>query len=265
MNQRPTMPLRTAAASLLLALVLPACAAAGARAASAAQVTVAVAANFAEAFESLASGFEEETGHRVRTVIGATGTLYAQVVNGAPYDVLLAADRRRPRLLAEGGHGLPATRFTYALGRLALWSADPDLLDRDGARVLREGDFRRLAIANPDLAPYGEAARQVLRALGAWERLRSRIVLGENVGKAFTVVATGNAELGLVALSHVLSPRNRAAGSRWEVPASLYDPIRQDAVVLRHGADNPGAHELVGYLRGPRARAVMERFGYARP
>jgi molybdate transport system substrate-binding protein len=224
---------------------------------------VAVATNFAEAMGHLESGFEAQTGFDIAVVTGSTGKLYAQIINGAPFDAFLAADRERPRLLDENGAAVAGTRFTYAIGRLALWSPDPGRIVGDGAAVLREGDFRRLAMANPVLAPYGLAARETLEALGLRSQLEDRIVLGENIGQAHAMVATGNAELGFVALSYVLSPRNDTPGSRWDVPQSLYSPIRQDAVLLRRGAGNLAATAFIEWLRGAGPRDVIERFGYA--
>lgn len=212
--------------------------------------------------EHLEADFESETGYDVTVISGSTGKLYAQIMNGAPFDVFLAADQERPRLLDKGGAAVGSTRFTYAIGRLSLWSPDPDRIGADGAAVLRDGNFRRLAMANPALAPYGVAARETLEALGVSDRLRDRIVLGENIGQAHAMVATGNAELGFVALSYVLSPRNDTPGSRWDVPQSLYSPIRQDAVLLRRAADNAAAVAFVAWFSGPRARQVVERFGY---
>jgi len=214
----------TGLAALAPALLL---AAAGA---SAGEVTVAVAANAAEAAEALAADFEQRTGHRVTVTVGSTGKLYAQILHGAPFDVFLAADQERPRLLLERGLAVADSRRTYAIGRLVLWSSDPTL--EASAETLRGGSFRWLAIANPDLAPYGAAARATLRELGLWESLRSKIVVGENVGQSFTMAASGNAELGLVALSSVIGPRNGREGSCWEIPEHLHAPIRQDAVLL---------------------------------
>src|SRR5690606_35661455 len=160
------------------------------------------------------------------------------------------------------GLAVEGTRFTYATGRLVLWSVDPDRIPADGPALLRAGGFRRLAMANPELAPYGLAARQTLTALGVLDALEDRIVLGENVGQAHAMVASGNAELGFIALSYVDSPRNRVAGSRWVVPDSLHEPIHQDAVLLVHGEDNSAARDLLAYLRRPEVRAVIESFGY---
>jgi len=223
---------------------------------------VAVATNFAEVMERLEAGFETETEHDLTVVTGSTGKLYAQITNGAPFDVFLAADQERPRLLEEDGSAVVGTRFSYAIGRIALWSPDPGRIGADGAKVLRDGDFRRLAMANPALAPYGVAARETLAALGLSARLEDRIVLGENIGQAHAMVATGNAELGFVALSYVLSPRNETPGSRWDVPQALYSPIRQDCVLLTRAADNVAAAAFVEWLRGDEARRVIERYGY---
>jgi molybdate transport system substrate-binding protein len=232
-------------------------------AAQAEEATVAIAANFAEPMERLQAMFEEQSGHDLTPVIGSTGKLYAQITNGAPFDVLLAADQERPARLVEEEHAVADSRFTYAVGRLALWSADADLIGEGGGAVLRRGAFDHLAIANPELAPYGRAARQTLEALGLWDDLSPKIVQGENIGQTFQMVATGNAELGLVALSYALSERNATPGSRWDVPAELHEAIRQDAVLLAHGSDSPAATGLLAFLRSPEAQAVIERFGYA--
>jgi molybdate transport system substrate-binding protein len=225
-------------------------------------VLVAVAANFVEPLEQIAAAFEAETGHRVTPVSGSSGKLYAQIVNGAPYHLLLAADQARPQRLEAEGHAVSGTRFTYALGRLTLWSPDPQRVAADGAATLRAAQFRRLAMANPALAPYGAAARQTLEALGLAETLAPRIVLGENVAQAHAMVATGNAELGFVALSYVLSPRNPTPGSRWDVPIELYQPIRQDAVLLLRARDNPAAQAFLAFLASPAVRERLGGLGY---
>lgn len=223
---------------------------------------VAVAGNFADVMERIETDFERQSPHGIQVTIGSTGKLYAQIVQGAPFDVLLAADRRYPELLENVGLAVPGTRFTYATGRLVLWSADPRRIARDGAALLREGDVGKLAMANPELAPYGAAARQALMRLGAYDSLRERIVLGENVGQAYALVATGNADLGLVALSSVQSRRTIQPGSRWEVPESLHEPIVQDAVLLMRAEDNSAARDLLAYLRRPEVRELMRGFGY---
>ncbi len=219
-----------------------------------------MAANAAEAVEALAADFEQRTGHRVTVTVGSTGKLYAQILHGAPFDLFLAADQERPRLLVEEGLAVEDSRRTYAIGRLVLWSSDPTL--EASAETLRVGSFRRLAIANPDLAPYGAAARDALRELGLWESLRSRIVLGENVSQSFTMAASGNAELGFVALSSVLSPRNGREGSYWEVPAKLHSPIRQDVVLLERGEGNAAARDFHAFLDTPKALETIESLGF---
>ena len=218
---------------------------------------MAVAANAAEAVEALAAEFEQQSGHRVTISVGSTGKLYAQILHGAPFDVFLAADQERPRLLMEQGLAVQGSRLTYAVGRLVLWSSDRTV--EASAETLRGGSFRRLALANPDLAPYGSAARDTLRELGLWDELRPKIVLGENVGHAFAMTASGNAELGFVALSSVLGRRGR----HWEVPPDLYTPIRQDAVLLKRSAAAPAARGFHRFLGSLEARNVIESFGFA--
>ncbi len=230
--------------------------------APAAEATVAVASNFVHPIEALETLFAAHTGHRLRISSGSTGQLYAQILSGAPYDLFLAADQHRPRLLEERGLTVPGSRFTYAVGLLTLWSADAGRIDEAGPAVLRRGDFRHLAIANPELAPYGLAARQVLQAFGLWDALAPRLVRGQSIAQAFQFVVTGNAELGFVARSQVLSPRNRTPGSRWDVPESLHAPIRQDAVLLARARDNAAANAFMEFLRSTKAAALIRSFGY---
>jgi len=242
------------ALALLLALSPPP--------ARAAEVLVAVAANFAEVIDTLEPVFEDTSGHVLRVSVGSTGKLYAQIKAGAPFHVLLAADQERPaRLLAEG-NAVAGSRFTYAVGRLTLWRADAGRIGNDPVATLLDDDVRYIAIANPDLAPYGAAAREVLGSLGVSDRIAAKTVMGQNIGQTFSMVATGNAQLGLVALSTVLSPRNPQPGSRWDVPADLHAPIRQDAVLLNAGADNPAALAFLAFLQSAPTRDVMARFGY---
>lgn len=196
-------------------------------------------------------------------VAGSSGKLYAQIANGAPFDVFLSADQERPGRLEKEGLAVAGSRFTYATGRLTLWSAEPGRVGRDGAATLRRGEFRRLAIANPALAPYGAAAKQALEKLGLWDRFKDRIVMGETIGQAHAMVASGNAELGFVALSSVLSPRTETKGSRWDVPGDLHAPIRQDAVLLSRAAGNPAARGFLAFLRSEKARGLIESFGYS--
>ena len=227
----------------------------------AAEVSVAVAANFTAPMKQIAAAFERDTGHKAVLAFGSTGKFYAQIVHGAPFQMLLAADDATPARLVQAGLALEATRFTYAVGRLALWSRQPGLVDGQG-EVLHGDAFERLAIADPRLAPYGAAAIETLTALGELQRLRPRFVQGENIAQAYQFVATGNAALGFVALSQVYADGHIAAGSGWIVPDSLHAPIRQDAVILERGADNAAAAALADYLRGDKARAIIRAFGY---
>ncbi len=226
------------------------------------EALVAVAANFAEAAEALREDFEQNTGHRLLLTTGSTGKLYAQISRSAPFHALLSADEKTPALLESERKAVPGSRFTYAVGRLALWSADPGRIGADGRAALLAPSVRHIAIANPALAPYGAAAREALQALEIWEAVRARIVMGENVGQAHSFVATGAAELGFVAYSAVLSPRLREQGSHWEVPGDLYQPIRQDAVLLLPGQDRPVAAAFLEYLHSPAARQTIARYGY---
>jgi molybdate transport system substrate-binding protein len=230
-------------------------------AARAGVVQVAVAANFTAPIKEIASAFEKDTGHKLVASFGPTGGFYAQIHNGAPFEVLLSADDGTPQKLEEEGAGVPGSRFTYAIGKLVLWSARPDYVDGRG-EVLRQGGFRHLAIANPKTAPYGLAATQVLDKLGLRATLAPKLVEGANIAQAHQFVATGNAELGFVALSQVYKDGRITGGSAWLVPAELHEPIRQDALILAKGKDNPAARALVDYLKGPQAAAVIRAYGY---
>ena len=242
--------------ALLLGVLL--CAAAT----RAAQPTrVAVASNFADALAAIAGRFETTTGQRVTLSSGSTGKHYAQIRNGAPFDAFFAADAQRPRLLEEEGLALPGSRFTYALGRLVLWSPEPGYVDPEAA-VLARGSFRHLAIANPRLAPYGKAAQEVLQALGLWEQLGPRLVRGENISQAYQFVASGNAALGFVACSQVQRPGQPLRGSMWEVPQALYTPIRQQAVLLK---DDAVARSFMAFVRSEPALNIIRDYGYDLP
>ncbi len=257
MAVRVSPPAARRRAVAVLALFL----ACGAGAARADEVQVAVASNFAAPMQRIAADFRRDTGHVALLAFGASGRFHAQVRNGAPFEVLLSADEEIPRRLEAEGLAVAGSRYTYAVGRLVLWSARPGYVDPAGA-VLRQGAFARLAIANPKTAPYGAAAVQALRALGLYDALAPRFVQGENVAQAHQFVASGNAELGFVALAQVMQDGAVAAGSAWQVPASLHAPIRQDAVLLARGRDRPAALALLAYLRGDGARAVMRGHGY---
>jgi molybdate transport system substrate-binding protein len=229
--------------------------------ASADEVQVAVAANFTAPMKIIAADFEKMTGHKAVLSFGATGKFYSQIVNGAPFDILLAADDETPKKL-DGEKGTVAgSRFTYAIGKLVLWSAKPDVVDAKGD-VLRKGRFEHLAIAAPKLAPYGLAAVETMTKLGIYDKLQPKIVTGESIGQTFTFIQTGNAELGFVALSQVVEGGKIKSGSAWVVPADLHNPIRQDAVILSHGKDNKAAGALMDYLKSPPATVVIRSFGY---
>lgn len=233
-----------------------------ARGAFAAEVQVAVAANFTAPMQKIATDFEKASGHQAKLAFGATGKFYAQIRNGAPFEVLLAADDETPARLEKEGLAVAGTRFTYSIGQLALWSARPGYVDDKGA-VLKKRAFRHLALANPRLAPYGAAATETLTRLGLLAALRSRFVQGENIAQTFQFVSTGNAELGFVALSQIQEGGRLKSGSAWIVPSGLHAPLRQDAAVLVKGKDNPAAAALMKYLKSGPARAVIQSYGYA--
>jgi molybdate transport system substrate-binding protein len=234
---------------------------AGTLPARAAEVTVAVAANFSAPMQKIAAAFERETGHRVALAVGSTGRFYAQVRNGAPFQVLLAADDETPAKLEQEGFAVAGTRFTYAIGRLALWSAAADGVDARG-EVLRAPGTGKVAIADPRLAPYGAAALEAMTRLGVADALRPRLVQGESIGQAYQFVASGNAAIGFVALSQVLVGGRVDRGSAWVVPAELHAPLKQDAVLLAPGRGQPAALALLAYLRSDAARAVIRAHGY---
>nr|WP_319528333.1 molybdate ABC transporter substrate-binding protein [Pseudomonas laurentiana] len=226
-------------------------------------VQVAVAANFTAPIQAIAKDFEKDTGHKVVTAFGATGQFYAQIKNGAPFEVFLAADDSTPAKLEAEGDTVKGSRFTYAIGTLALWSAKAGYVDAQG-NVLKQNQFQHLAIANPKAAPYGLAATQVLQKLNLTDATRAKLVEGQNITQTYQFIATGNAELGFVALSQIYQDGKITSGSAWVVPAALHEPIRQDAVILAKGKDNPAAQALVDYLKGPKAAAVIAAYGYSR-
>lgn len=229
--------------------------------AMAADVRVAVAANFMTPIQAIAPGFERVTGHHLVLSYGSTGKFYAQIHNGAPFDLLLAADDSTPARLESEGHAVSGSRFTYAIGKLVLWSADPKLVDKQG-KVLHGNRFRHIALANPKLAPYGMAGLETMKTLGVYETLQNKIVLGENITQAQQFIASGNAELGFVALSQILPGGKFSGGSYWEVPGNLYRPIRQDAVILNQGAHKPAVDAFAAYLKSPGVRKIIRTYGY---
>ena len=227
------------------------------QAVTAADTNVAVAANFAEPGKEIAQRFEHSTGHRAILSFGATGQLYAQLTQGAPFQVFLSADQNTPKRLVDDGVAVGDTLFTYAVGKLVLFSRDATLVK--GEQTLKDTKFNKIAIANPTTAPYGTAAVEAMKAVGVYDKLAGKIVQGSNIAQTFQFVDTGNAELGFVALSQVTG---REGGSQWIVVANLYSPIRQDAVVLKSGADNQAARAFVVFLKGSEAAAVIEKYGY---
>ena len=225
------------------------------------QASIAVASNFVAPMKQLAKQFEQTTGHTLTLSFGATGKFYAQIKHGAPFDVLLAADDETPARLIREGEAVHTQ--TYAIGRLALWSERTGFIEGSAA-VLRQNRFQRLAIANPRLAPYGVAAMDVLTRLKLGDRVQNKLITGENIAQTYQFVASGNAELGFVALSQVMQDGKLARGSVWVVPSSLHNPIRQDAVLLKHGESNAAARALLDYLQTPAARATIRSFDYER-
>ena len=225
------------------------------------EILVAVASNFTDAIKSIAGGFEANTDHKVTLIVGSTGKHYAQIKNGAPFDAFFAADSKRPRLLEQEGGALPGSRFTYAIGKVILWSPQAGYVDSDG-NVLGKGGFRHLAIANPKLAPYGKAAQEVLQARGVWDALKGSAVRGENIGQTFQFVKSGNAELGFVAHSQAKRPGHSIEGSFWEVPQSLYTPIEQQAVLLK---DNDAARAFLSFVKSDESLEIIRGFGYGTP
>jgi molybdate transport system substrate-binding protein len=232
--------------------------------AQAGEVQVAVAANFAGPAARIGEAFTAATGHTLKVSTGATGKFYTQIISGAPFEVLLAADDETPRRLVAEGHAVDGSRFTYALGKLVLWSAQPGFVDEQGA-VLASPKVRHAAIANPKVAPYGAAAMEVIKARGLAEAVTPKLVTAESIAQAHQFAFTGNAEVGFVALSQVRVPGKPVLGSYWLVPAGLYGEIRQDAVLLKAGEKNPAAAALLTYLKSDAAKTVIHDFGYGLP
>ena len=230
--------------------------------AQAAEAKVAVAANFAEPLKAVAAVLEKTTGHTLAITVGATGKLYAQIKNGAPFDVLLSADRATPEWLEKDGLAATGSRFTYATGKLVLWSADASRVDAEG-KVLSQAKLGKVAYANPKLAPYGAAAVEVMDAMGLTAALKPKLVQGESIGQTYTFAYSGNADVGFVALSQVLEGGKLKSGSMWVIPQTLYSPILQDAVILKSAADNEAAQALVKLLKSPNIKDLIRSYGYA--
>ena len=223
-------------------------------------VPIAVAANFTAPIQKIAADFEKDTGHKVVASFGSTGKFYAQIRNGAPFEVLLAADDETPTKLIAESAAVSGSQFTYAIGKLVLWSAKPAVVD-DAGEVLKKGGFDHIALANPKLAPYGAAGIETMKALGVYDALQAKVVTAENIGQTYQFVSSGNALLGFVALSQILKD-GKIEGSAWIVPAKYYRQIRQDAVILDKGRGKPAAEALLKYLKGEKARAVIKSYGY---
>ncbi|MCN4144928.1 MAG: molybdate ABC transporter substrate-binding protein [Thiohalomonas sp.] len=224
-------------------------------------IRVAVASNFSDTIKLIIERFEDKTGHKVILSVGSTGKHYAQIINGAPFELFFAADMRRPELLDKEGLIISGSRFTYAIGKVVLWSPEVNFVDASGD-VLKQGKFRFLALANPKLAPYGKGAQQALQQRGDWHGLRKRMVRGENIGQAYQFVKSGNAQLGFVALSHIKRPDKPIEGSFWLVPESLYDPIEQQAVLLK---DNDTARDFLDFVKNDETQTIIKGFGYGVP
>ena len=226
------------------------------------EVAVAVAANFSAPMQKIAKAFEQDTGHKAQLAFGATGKFYAQIKNGAPFSVLLAADDETPARLEQEGWAIAGTRFTYAVGRLALWSKQPNFVDEKG-EILRSNRFEKLAIADPKLAPFGVAAMEVIQRMGVQPNVMPKIVQGDSIGQTYQFVSTENAQLGFVALSQISIDGRITQGSAWVVPQSLYTPLKQDAVLLKAGKDNAAALALLKYLQSDVANTIIRGYGYA--
>jgi len=225
--------------------------------ASASPLKVAVAANFTDPAKEIASLFEKASGHKLVLSFGSTGQFYAQISQGAPFEVFLSADKATPAKAISEGHAIKGTEFTYAVGRLVLFSKTPGLVENE--QSLKQAKFSKLAIANPSAAPYGAAAVETMKALGVWDALQPRIVQGQNIAQTFKFTETANADAGFVALSQVVF---LTGGSRWVVPGRYHAPIAQDAVLLKAGSANKAAREFLAFMRSDQARLVIEKFGY---
>jgi len=229
------------------------------------EIYAAVATNFLNPFKLVVKQFEKKTGQKVIIISGATGKLYTQIVNGAPFDIFLAADSLRPQLLIQEGRAISGTQYSYALGKITLWSPNTNVISESLESTLLKKKFSHIAIANPATAPYGKAALQTLESLGQWDQLKPLVVQGENIGQTFQFVFSKNAELGFVALSQVLDPKNNQKGKRVYIPSEYYDPIKQDIVILTRGENNAGAMDLWRFLKGGQAKRIIKKYGYGLP
>lgn len=230
----------------------------------AATVLVAVAANFTKPMTEIAAEFEKATGHSANLSFGSSGKFVSQLENGGPFEVFMSADEKSPRKLEESGLAVAGSQFTYALGKLVLWSAKPGYVDDQG-KILTTGGFKHLALADPKLAPYGAAAVEVLKKMDLFKKLEPLFVQGENIAQTYQFISTANAELGFVALSQVTENGKIATGSGWIIPGDYYAPIRQGVVLMKKGAENPAAPALMDYLKSAPALAIIQKYGYDLP
>ncbi|MDF1589777.1 MAG: molybdate ABC transporter substrate-binding protein [Gammaproteobacteria bacterium] len=224
-------------------------------------INVAIATNFTAPMKAIADEFEKDTGNHVILSFSSSGKIYSQIKNGAPFDVFLSADTHKPEQLEHDNLTVKGSRFTYALGTLVLWSPNSDIVDANGT-ILLKNEFSHIAIANPKLAPYGTAAQQVMENLGVWSQQQNKLVQGENIAQTYQFVSTSNAELGFVALSQIMAKGTIRKGSSWRIPATLYSPIRQDAVLLNKAKENTAALALMDYLKSDKALAIIKSYGY---
>ena len=226
-----------------------------------ATVLVAVAANFSKPMTEIVSQFEKATGHSAKLSFGSSGKFVSQLENGGPFEVLLSADEKGPEKLEQAGLTVPNSRFVYALGKLVLWSAKPNCVD-DKGKILMTSNFKHLALADPKVAPYGAAAIDVLEKMKLLEKLQPLFVQGENIAQTYQFISTANAELGFLALSQVIKNGKIVGGSSWIIPDNLHAPIRQGAVLMKIGAENPAARALIDYLKSIPALAIIKKYGY---
>jgi len=232
--------------------------------ANAGEVNAAVAANFTAPMQQIAALFEKDSGNTVKLSFGSSGKFYSQIKEGAPFDVFLSADEKTPKLMEKEGLAVQGSDFVYALGKLVLWSAKPGFVDEKG-EVLRAGQYNKIAYADPKLAPYGLAAKETLEDMGLWNVVQSKLVTGESIAQTYQFAASGNAEMAFVALSQVTKDGKVAGGSWWMVPAHMYNPIRQSAVLLTTAKDNAAAQAFLAYLKSEKAVAIIRNFGYGLP
>jgi len=225
------------------------------------EIVVAVASNFLSPFKEISKAFQKSSEQKIVTVSGSTGSLFAQIINGAPYHIFLSADNTRPKKLEEYDLTVNGSRFVYAIGRLTLWSADPNRIKNNGIENLNN-NFTHIAIANPKTAPYGRAAVEVMKNFNIWNRAMPNLLRGGNITQAFQYAATGNAELGFVALSQVLDPKLKIKGSRWVIPQEMHSILEQSGVLLKNAKGNRGAYKLLKYMQEKNAQQIIRKYGY---